>query len=154
MCQMSRVDVGPPLDTLAICLAPIYGDYHYWLLLLQFVEFHRVSGASHFIIYHINSDNATRALLDYYERQGIAHVIDLPDPLSNQCAGAHRCRHNFQIQDCLMRSVNRFRYVAVIDIDELIVLNDPSRTMLDWLRSVLIVHCPHTRVIITFQINR
>lgn len=41
---------------LAVCLAPIHGDYHYWLLLLQFVEFHRAVGADHFLFYYLNSE--------------------------------------------------------------------------------------------------
>uniref|UniRef100_A0A914WM31 Glycosyltransferase family 92 protein n=1 Tax=Plectus sambesii TaxID=2011161 RepID=A0A914WM31_9BILA len=134
--QMISITIDPHSTRWPFASAPIYGDYHHWFLLLQFVEFHRANGASNFIIYHINSDNATRALLDHYGRRGVAQVIDLPDPRSNLCAGAHRCRHNFQIQDCLMRSVNRFRYAAVIDIDELMALTDPTKTMLDWLRSM------------------
>ncbi len=92
------------------------------MLLLQFVEWHRIVGADKIFVYHQSSSNVpSRTLLDYYKRTEPGFLEILGIPSKGDCALDHYCRHEYELQDCMLRSrYKRYRFVAPIDIDEIL----------------------------------
>ncbi len=108
---------------LAVCLAPIFGAYQHWFLLLQFIEWYKILAVNKiFAYYHNCSDSATKILLGHYMDGFSTDFFELISlPTTTDCATEHSCRHDFQLNDCVYRSMNRYRFVALVDIDELLV---------------------------------
>ncbi len=112
----------PKEEKLSVCLAPIFGVFGYWLLLLQFVEWHRLLGVEKIFAYYQHNRNVPGLnVLEYYSKKtSLLELITVPQ--HGDCATNHYCRHEFQLQDCMYRSrYNGYRFVSPIDIDEVLL---------------------------------
>lgn len=91
--------------------------------LKEWIEFHRLCGVEHFVLFNNNSDDYYREVLLPYVEEGFVEVFELPskvyeDDLSNFIYNVQLKAYNTAIS--LMRGVSK--WLALIDVDEYIVV--------------------------------
>ena len=101
-----------------ICVPPLFG-YIPSTTLIEFVELTKILGANHFMFYAHQIPREIQKVLRYYERIGVATVIPWDLPVTDKGIWYHG--QLLAINDCLYRSMHRYKYVAFNDIDEFIV---------------------------------
>ena len=82
------------------------------------MEIHRIFGAEKFVFYNMSMGPDVQAYLESYIQQGIVDVIPwkLPGPVD-----AHYHAQLASLNDCLYRYMYRSRYIAFLDLDEILV---------------------------------
>ena len=101
-----------------ICVPPLFGHIPSTTL-VEFIEFSKLLGVSHFIFYrHKVSREISKTLL-FYEMKGLVTVVRWDVPVDDQSVWYHG--QLLAINDCLYRSMHAFDHVAFNDIDEFIV---------------------------------
>lgn len=132
--QDSQVDVFLNKQDFCICVPPLFG-YIPSTTLIQFIELSTLLGANHIVFYIHNVSGELRRVLKYYEQQGIATAISWTLPLTDNQIWNHG--QLLAINDCLYRSMHRFKYVAFNDLDEFIV---PKGGITNWLDMIQNFH--------------
>ena len=104
---------------LAVCVRPIYKAYRDYQQLANFLLYYSHVGVSHFVIY--NSGVASprlMGLLDIARRANVSLELrnwNIQDDL------AYENMQNMNIEVCVHSLMGFYKYVAVVDLDELIV---------------------------------
>lgn len=113
-----------------ICISVMY-DYKSVLNLVQSMEMFRLLGAQRVVIYKTNCDSDTQKVLDYYEKSGFVEVI--PWTITKHISVSHGWKINESpgqlhyygqipaLNDCVYRYMYQSRYLALHDMDELIL---------------------------------
>ncbi|XP_073706972.1 uncharacterized protein [Garra rufa] len=113
-----------------ICISVMY-DYKSVLNLVQSMEMFRMLGAQRVVIYKTNCDSDTQKVLDYYETRGFVEII--PWTIKKHISVSHgweiykspgQLHYYGQIpalNDCVYRYMYQSRYLALQDMDELIL---------------------------------
>lgn len=106
---------------LAVCVKPIHFDYDQLNRLMEFVQFNRLLGVSHFVLYVQSVGPHVACLLRQFESRRIVTLLPWQG-LRVKSQIDIRTQNLFAaLNDCSMRLVGRYRYAAMIDLDELIV---------------------------------
>uniref|UniRef100_A0A087XJK2 Glycosyltransferase family 92 protein n=1 Tax=Poecilia formosa TaxID=48698 RepID=A0A087XJK2_POEFO len=112
------------------CFSAMY-NFTNVLQLVQNLEMLQLLGVNRVVVYKTNCSADVQRVLDYYSHKGLVEVI--PWSLSKYLNVSRRARpsqspgdiHYFgqipALNDCLYRSMYRSRYVALHDLDELIL---------------------------------
>ncbi|KAL1256410.1 hypothetical protein QQF64_011955 [Cirrhinus molitorella] len=113
-----------------ICISVMY-DYKSVLNLVQSMEMFRLLGAQRVVIYKTNCDSDTQKVLDYYEKRGFVEII--PWTIKKHINVSHGWQ-NYKspgqlhyygqipaLNDCVYRYMYQSRYLALQDLDELIL---------------------------------
>ncbi|VDO95863.1 unnamed protein product [Heligmosomoides polygyrus] len=127
---VSSKEMKPKKAFLSVCLAPLWGNTPKWLLLIEFIEYYKLQGADRFYVYKQAADNLTEAVLENYIRDGVLEVVNIGD--TTNCLKRHRCRHEMQLQDCVVRTRGLTAWTATVDLDERIVINS-GRTIRNYI---------------------
>ncbi|XP_058606602.1 uncharacterized protein si:zfos-464b6.2 isoform X2 [Onychostoma macrolepis] len=113
-----------------ICISVMY-DYKSVLNLVQSMEMFRLLGAQRVVIYKTNCDSDTQKVLDYYENKGFVEII--PWTIKKHIKVSRGWNINKSpgqlqyfgqlpaLNDCVYRYMYQSRYVALHDLDELIL---------------------------------
>ncbi|XP_016403314.1 uncharacterized protein LOC107736408, partial [Sinocyclocheilus rhinocerous] len=113
-----------------ICISVMY-DYKSVLNLVQSMEMFRLLGAQRVVIYKTNCDSHTQKVLDYYEKKGFVEII--PWTIKKHIKVSRGWNINKSpgqlqyygqipaLNDCVYRYMYQSRYVALHDLDELIL---------------------------------
>ena len=101
-----------------ICVPPLFG-YIPSTTLIEFIELTKILGAQHFMFYAHQIPREIQKVLRYYESIGVATVVHWDLPVTDKAIWYHG--QLLAINDCLYRSMHKFKYVAFNDIDEFIV---------------------------------
>ncbi|CAB3405770.1 unnamed protein product [Caenorhabditis bovis] len=117
----------------SVCLAPIFGNSPKLLLFIEFVEYYRIQGASHFLVYVYESNEYMEKALKIYEQMRLIDIIRIGN--ETKCLKRHRCRHEMQLQDCVYRSRRLSKWVATVDLDERLMNVEQSKPISQLLRS-------------------
>ncbi|VDN25154.1 unnamed protein product [Gongylonema pulchrum] len=132
---------GPRKHKLAVCLQPVYllAD---WTLLVQFFEIWIAQGATKFYMYIQSMAPEVDALLRVYEHSsdldvervewGSLPTADANPGKNDPNLRMFRMEAITSINDCLLRSRGHAKYVAIMDLDE-IVVTYTDRTVLEML---------------------
>jgi len=108
------------LTQIAVCVKPMHYEYDKVLNLIEFVELNRILGVSHFILYNHTIGRNVDCILEEYIEAGV--ITMLPWNLNMISQQEIRTEGLFAaLNDCLYRTMHRFKYVLMIDIDELII---------------------------------
>ncbi|CCD64464.2 Glycosyltransferase family 92 protein [Caenorhabditis elegans] len=125
--------IGNPPHYFTICMAPLYGDEPKFLQIVDFIEYHKLQGATFFHIYLRNVTDYDRMMLDEYVKTGDIEIIKMHDHFWR----ADYMWHEVQINDCHHRSKYFSKWTALIDIDErLEIRNEQFKTVVDYLDSI------------------
>lgn len=104
----------------AVCIKPLHYDYNKVKNLIEFVELNRILGVNHFVLYNHTVGPEVGCILKKYEAEGLVTV--LPWQLDIVSQKEIRTEGLFAaLNDCLYRTMYRFKYVLMIDLDEYIV---------------------------------
>lgn len=117
---------------IGLCTTITYGSVDpMWLV--EWIEFNRLLGITE-INFHVSnvSDGVTRVLA-HYIRTGLVRVKPVDAPIVESCFWCLKLATIPVLNDCMYRNMYRYRYLAVTDIDEIVV---PRRhdSLLDLLR--------------------
>uniref|UniRef100_A0A1I7T723 Glycosyltransferase family 92 protein n=1 Tax=Caenorhabditis tropicalis TaxID=1561998 RepID=A0A1I7T723_9PELO len=137
-----------PIHTLSICVAAFYGQEPKWIQIAEFIEHHKMEGATFFYFHIGNISDYDRQILDEYVNQGDAEVKTLQEKYERPFYAWQL----IEIQDCHMRSKYHSKWTAFIDIDERIHTNEPNKTLVDILnnldsQNIGEIQLPHLKVI-------
>ncbi|KJE91782.1 hypothetical protein CAOG_002868 [Capsaspora owczarzaki ATCC 30864] len=98
--------------------------------LKEWIEFHRLVGFDHFLMYNNNSTDNYREVLVPYMRAGLVTLIDFPTVLTHDIAG-YRIQNTQKVG--IIDGVQRFRcltrYMGIFDIDEFFFPTSPDQSL-------------------------
>ncbi|KAF1753814.1 hypothetical protein GCK72_020371 [Caenorhabditis remanei] len=118
-----------PIHDFTICVAPLYGNEPKWIQITEFIEHHKMEGAS-FFYFHIGAISSyDRRILDEYVNNGDIEVKVLQEKYERPFYAWQL----IEIQDCHMRAKYHSKWTAFIDIDERIYTQNGN--ILDFLNS-------------------
>ncbi|CAM4576124.1 unnamed protein product [Leuciscus chuanchicus] len=113
-----------------VCISVMY-DYKNVLGLVQAMEMFRLLGAQRVVIYKTSCDSDTQKVLDYYVKRGFVEIIPWTIKKHiNVSSGWRKALSPGQLHyygqipalnDCVYRYMYQSRYVALHDMDELIL---------------------------------
>lgn len=105
---------------LAVCVKPIHYEYNKVLQFAEFIELNLALGVSHFVLYNHTVGPDVNCLLERYVSENLVTLLPWELPIVSQ--REIRTEALFAaLNDCLYRTMYRFRWVAMIDLDEFIV---------------------------------
>ncbi|XP_041094443.1 beta-1,4-galactosyltransferase galt-1-like [Polyodon spathula] len=114
----------------AVCISVMFKNYSNVLQFIQTIEMHRLLGVQKVFIYRTSSSQALDTVLGHYIKDGIVEVI--PWQITSFINVSHSWKpeaggelhYNGQIatlNDCIYRNMYTSRYVALTDLDEIII---------------------------------
>ena len=98
---------------------PTMHDYTSHNQLVDFIETNRLFGANHFTIYNTTSSGMVDKYLSYYIKKKIVTIIQWNLPIPQE--DIHYFGQLASIGDCLYRNIYQSKYIAFMDLDEVIV---------------------------------
>ncbi|KAM3911544.1 beta-1,4-galactosyltransferase galt-1-like [Leptodactylus fuscus] len=114
-----------------ICISAMFGAYNNVLQFIQSMEMYRVLGAEKVVIYHTDSSPSMQKILSYYMALKFVELVSWPiTSFINVSKGWHYPEHpgdlhyfgqTAALNDCIYRNMYRSKYIALNDIDELII---------------------------------
>ncbi|KAK0167720.1 hypothetical protein PV327_001592 [Microctonus hyperodae] len=125
-------------QNLAICVKPLHFNYNRVLQLVEFIELYKILGANHVILYNDTIGDETGCTLEYYEKtRGLVsllpwHGLDMISQREIRTEALFAA-----LNDCLYRSMYKYEYVALVDLDEFIIPrhNDTIIQLIRWMTS-------------------
>ena len=112
--------------TYSACLGrALYGDIQStWFI--EWMEINRIFGAQKFLMHNMSTSNNSTAILEYYRRKGLVDILPwtLPAVMSRGKSWCHS--QSTLLADCQYRLQIWSRYIAVMDLDELIFPRHPE----------------------------
>ncbi len=104
------------LNTHALCLPPLHGQFQNWTALVETFELHKLLGVAEIIIYSQSMSKMSMEVLQAYNGKGVT-VIEWNFPTINTNVYCQRAALN----DCLYRAGHVHKYVTITDLDEVLV---------------------------------
>ncbi|XP_022236008.1 uncharacterized protein LOC111083656 [Limulus polyphemus] len=105
---------------IAVCVKPMHYSYNKLLNFIEFIELNRIFGAQHFVLYNNTIGHDVACVMRQYMANGMMTVLpwklDLVSQKEIRTEGLFAA-----LNDCLYRTMYRFRFVLMIDFDEFIV---------------------------------
>ncbi|KAK6466175.1 glycosyltransferase family 92 protein F13G3.3-like [Huso huso] len=114
----------------AVCISVMFRNYSNVLQFIQTIEMHRLLGVQKVFIYKTSSSRELDKVLGHYIKEGIVEVI--PWQITSFINVSHSWKpkaggdllYNGQLaalNDCVYRNMYTTRYVALTDLDEIII---------------------------------
>ncbi|XP_024080390.1 uncharacterized protein LOC106668281 isoform X2 [Cimex lectularius] len=129
-----KIQPTPPPDKIGICVKPLHFAYNQTLQMLEFIELNSLLGMDHITFYNDSISSTTDCILRHYMRLG--RVTVLPWKLDMASQREIRTEGLFAaLNDCLYRSMYKFSFVALIDLDEIVMPkhNDTIQEFIEWM---------------------
>jgi len=112
-----------------VCAQPLHTGFNRASALVEWLEFHRLLGVSHFIFYNSSIGADVQRVLRVYQRRGVVTVLpwhlNLWDAKGRYAdldlAPIHIDGQLAALNDCVYRTMYRYRYTMAVDTDEYIV---------------------------------
>ena len=110
-----------PQHNLSVCIKPLHYNFNRADQLVEFIEIHRLLGASHFTFYNHSVGEQVDCLLRRYMQSGLVEVLswqqlDVVSQKEIRTEGIFA-----SLNDCLYRHMFDSQFLLMIDLDELIV---------------------------------
>jgi len=105
---------------LTVCVKPLHFRYDRALWLIEFIEMYKLLGANHFVFYNKSVGDSVSRVLRHYADEKLVSLLPWNLPLRSQ---RHiRTEGLFAaLNDCSYRSMHRFQYAALVDLDEFLI---------------------------------
>ena len=136
--KLQLIKVGNKLDkdflkpSFATCLNQLH-KYSHVHKLIQYVEYQRhVVGINKIIIYDFDGvSNEVMKAVRYYEEIGLVSVQPFKLPVKTACfpsqGGEIKCWGQVvQINDCLYRNMDKYKYLVTTDVDEYVMVHQEN----------------------------
>ncbi|KAM8934327.1 glycosyltransferase family 92 protein C33H5.2-like [Pelodytes ibericus] len=125
-----------------LCISALFGSYNNVLQFIESMEMYQMLGVQKVVIYHTDSSPAMNKVLAYYKGRNFLDLISWPiTSFLNVSSGWHYPEHpgdlhyygqTAALNDCIYRHMYTSKYIALNDIDEIILpvnLTDWSEMM-------------------------
>ena len=110
-----------------VCVPPLHG-YVNPKDIIEFVELHRLLGAEIFTFYVGDLNNSisreVHQIIKHYQSKNIINTVHLKLPFDKKRIWYHA--QSVAMNDCLYKNMANFRYIAFLDIDEVLVPYKPE----------------------------
>lgn len=107
-------------EGIALCVKPLHYNYNRALQLVEFLELNQLLGVRHFTFYNDTLGSEAGCVLSDYAQRGLVNI--LPWKLNMVSQKEIRTENLFAaLNDCLYRSMYRYQYVMLVDLDEFII---------------------------------
>ena len=134
-------NVGEKKD-FAVCVKGLYYLNNISLQLIEWIELLSIMGVNKIFLYDLHMHCDMEKVLDYYVKKGIVDLTKTYLPgnqpnkpiLQNEYLKDYDLRiHNevVLLNDCFYRNIHRYRYVAIFDVDEIIIPHKRGQTWID-----------------------
>ncbi|KAJ8280917.1 hypothetical protein GJAV_G00060990 [Gymnothorax javanicus] len=114
-----------------VCISTMFGNYSNLLQVVQSMEMYRLLGVGRVAVYRNSCSPEVQKVLDYYEARGFVEIVPWPVTSYINVSPGWRKSHSPgdlhyygqipALNDCLYRYMYQSKYVALHDIDELIL---------------------------------
>uniref|UniRef100_A0A8C5Q196 Glycosyltransferase family 92 protein n=1 Tax=Leptobrachium leishanense TaxID=445787 RepID=A0A8C5Q196_9ANUR len=114
-----------------MCTSALFGSYNNILQFVQAMEMYRILGVQKVVIYHTDSSSELKKVLAHYIEHNFLELIPWPiTSYINVSSGWHYPEHpgdlhyygqTAALNDCIYRYMYKTRYMALHDLDELIL---------------------------------
>ncbi|XP_023349720.1 uncharacterized protein LOC111718378 [Eurytemora carolleeae] len=108
------------LSGFSVCVKPLYNNHDRALWFLEFIEFYRLLGATHFFFYNHTVGPHVSSIIRHYQKKNVITLLPWNLPIESKT----KIRNEGQFSafnDCTYRSMYRFKYTAVVDVDEYLI---------------------------------
>ena len=102
-----------------ICLSPMHSGFKDKHLFIQFIEIHKLLGVEKFVIYINNIDEEIEEYTRFYHDDNYIDILPWKIP---RHVDAHYFCQDAMLNDCLYRYMFVSKYIAFVDLDEVIYL--------------------------------
>ena len=116
--KVSYEDIHKPKTNFSICLSPLHTKYNDMLKLVEFLEVHKILGVQKIATYIESIGPNVSKVINYYREKKIIDTFEWKVPYY---VDAHYHIQHAMLNDCLYRYMFKTKYIAFIDIDEIIV---------------------------------
>ena len=103
-----------------ICVAISYGNLNKQDF-IEWMEFNHILGVSEVHIYNGTLDPGLNTLFQMYRKENRLFVHSMPPPKDIATKMGSKLASPASINDCMLRFMYRYRYILVIDFDEIII---------------------------------
>ena len=97
----------------------------YWYVdpyrIVEWIEMNKLFGVTEINVYTCNLSEITMNVLRYFQDEGILKVHDIPPPKNGHTKDEVNVASAISINDCMWKNMYRYKYVLIIDFDEIIV---------------------------------
>ncbi len=101
-----------------VCISALNKNFNDADQLTEFIEIHRIFGATKFVFYDMAVGRDVQMYLKFYRRKGIVDIIPWKLPTG---VDAHYYAQLATLNDCLYRYMYRSKYITFLDLDEILV---------------------------------
>ena len=126
-----------PAKFLAVCVRPIFNGYKNYEQIANFIIYYSNMGVDHIVIY--NSGVATPKLVELIETAKKAKITIELRAWPYHIPLSYELMQTMNIEVCLQSLMGFYKYVAVVDLDELIV-PQTQNSLPDFIKSQNVVH--------------
>lgn len=119
-------NLNPPSSRFTVCGPILHNKYNDQNELVEMVETNGLFGADHFVFYNYSTGADIQAYLRKYKSEGVADIVQWPLPPElvdshSHYGGIHYFGQLASLNDCLYRNLYKAKFIAVLDLDELLV---------------------------------
>ena len=107
--------------TFALCLPPIYNRFSDWRMVVEMIELHRILGVSELVVYNQSMSDEVSQVLRLYAEDRALRVTTVQWHFPGEKLKNNVNCQRAAINDCAYRMSSRHQFVAVTDLDEVIV---------------------------------
>lgn len=103
-----------------VCISPLYGRLKNWTMVAEMLELHKLLGAEAITIYQYSVHPHTERLLASYHQDNTSGVKVVMWNTYPRVRSSLWCQRG-ALNDCLYRMGQHYRYVSIVDLDEVLV---------------------------------
>ena len=103
-----------------VCVSISFGEYDF-AIISEWLEFSRLFGVTEVNIYNASMPIKMNRIFDVYKRTGLLQVHQMPPPVPDYSGRGSSIGSPASLNDCMLRNAYRYRYIVVIDLDEMII---------------------------------
>ena len=122
--QYPKSQDNKPKHEVGVCVPITFGKIDPYRI-IEWVEMHRFLGVTEINVFHSNVSDNTMAALKYYEREGIIKLFSIPSVLQEN-HNRDKIRSSTGLNDCMLRNMYLYKWVLVVDFDEIIFPRNES----------------------------
>ena len=123
----------------AICVSISFGNINKTEF-IEWMEMYKIFGVTEVNIYDSGIQNTEiHDVFQHYIKEGVLNVIYMPPAVFSVEKNAHRLSSPASLNDCMMRNMYRYRYMIVVDLDE-IIIPKLDKNYHDLLKHIDVVH--------------
>ena len=108
------------LHDFGLCVAVTFGTLNVTRL-AEWVEFHRLLGVGEINIYYTKLDTMALDVFRAYSKQRVVALSKIAPPIDNWCTWCQKMATIAVLNDCMYRNMHRYKFMVVVDVDEIIV---------------------------------